>query len=45
VHTAEFLTEALQLYRGLGFREMPPTSDDEAVELFLELPLHPRAEE
>ena len=45
VHTAEFLTEALQLYRGLGFREIPPTSSDEAVELFLELPLHPRAEE
>jgi len=45
VHTAEFLTEALQLYRDLGFREISPRTDEEAAELFLELPLHPRVEE
>ncbi len=39
VHTAEFLTEALQLYHDLGFKEIPPARNDEAVELFLELPL------
>lgn len=39
VHTAKFLTAALELYRGLGFQDIPPSSpvEDETPEIFMEL--------
>jgi GNAT superfamily N-acetyltransferase len=39
VHTAPFLTEAVALYQGFGFREVAAEGEEEAPEMFMELEL------